>query len=83
MNDEHITNGELGRILGSYLTSLQLLNGKIRPQGPEAGVHITACKACADKLEVTNALEKLGIEVKYWGVPFTEILKSGESLLTI
>jgi len=49
----------------------------------EAGVHITACKACADKLEVTKDLETLGIEVKYWGIPLTEVLKSGESLLTI
>ena len=48
-----------------------------------AGVHITACKACADKLDVTKSLESLGIEVKYWGIPLTEILKSGESLLTI
>jgi hypothetical protein len=49
----------------------------------EAGVHITACKACADQLDVANDLEKLGIEVKYWGVPLTEILKNDEKLLTI
>ena len=33
----------------------------------EAGVHMTACKACADQLGVTETLKKLGIEVKYWG----------------
>jgi hypothetical protein len=49
----------------------------------EAGVHVTACKACADQLEVTDDLEKLGIEVIYWGVPLTEILKNDEKLLTI
>lgn len=49
----------------------------------EAGVHITACKACADQLGVTEALENLDIEVKYWGIPLTEILKSEETLLTI
>jgi len=49
----------------------------------EAGVHITACKACADQLGVGETLEKLGIEVKYWGIPLTDVLKSGESLLTI
>ena len=49
----------------------------------DAGVHVTACKACADQLGVTQTLEKLGIEVKYWGVPLTEILKNGEKLLTI
>ena len=49
----------------------------------EAGVHITACKACADQLGVTETLEKLNIEVKYWGIPLTEILTSDEKLLTI
>jgi hypothetical protein len=49
----------------------------------EAGVHIIACKACADQLGVTGNLEELKIEVKYWGIPLTEILKSEEKLLTI
>jgi len=49
----------------------------------DAGVHVTACKACADQLGVTETLEKLQIEVKYWGLPLTELLKSNERLLTI
>lgn len=49
----------------------------------DVGVHITACKACADQLGVTEVLEKLRIEVKYWGAPLTEILKNEEKLLTI
>jgi hypothetical protein len=49
----------------------------------EAGVHITACKACSDQLGVTETLEKMNVEVKYWGEPLTEILKSGETILTI
>jgi len=49
----------------------------------DAGVHITACKACADQLGVTEALERLKIEIKYWGAPLTEILASEERLLTI
>jgi len=49
----------------------------------EVGVHVTACKACADQLGVTDSLEKLGIEVIYWGVPLTEILTNNEKLLTI
>jgi hypothetical protein len=48
-----------------------------------AGVHITACKACADQLGVTETLEALGIEVKYWGGPLTKVLKNDEKLLTI
>lgn len=49
----------------------------------DAGVHVTACKACADQLGATKALEKLNIEVKYWGTPLTEILTNEEKLLTI
>lgn len=49
----------------------------------DAGVHVTACKACADQLGVTETLEKLQIEVKYWGVTLTEVLKNNEHLLTI
>ncbi|MBU1340684.1 MAG: DsrE family protein [Proteobacteria bacterium] len=49
----------------------------------DTGVHVTACKACADQLGVTQTLEKLNIEVKYWGIPLTDILKNGEHLLTI
>ena len=56
---------------------------KLVTEALEAGVHITACKACADQLGVTETLEKLNIEVKYWGIPLTEILTSEEKLLTI
>jgi hypothetical protein len=49
----------------------------------DAGVQVTACKACADQLGVTEILEKLQIEVKYWGLPLTELLKNNEQLLTI
>ncbi len=49
----------------------------------DAGVHITACKACSDQLGVTETLQKLNIEVKYWGLPLTELLKNDEPLLTI
>jgi hypothetical protein len=34
-------------------------------------------------LGVTEALEKLNIEVKYWGAQLTEILANEEKLLTI
>ena len=58
------------------------IKGKIKA-ALDAGVHITACKACADQLGVTETLEKMNVEVKYWGEPLTKILKSGETLLTI
>lgn len=47
------------------------------------GVHVTACKACADQLGVTEKLEAQNIEMLYQGPPLTEILKNGEKLLTI
>jgi hypothetical protein len=58
------------------------IQNKIKEAQAE-GVHITACKACADQLEVTEDLENLGIEVIYWGVPLTKILKDNEKLITI
>jgi len=41
----------------------------------EAGVDLLACKACSDSYEVSESLEKLGVEVKYMGEPFTQMLK--------
>ena len=41
----------------------------------EAGVEIQACKACADMYGVSEKLSSLGVEVKYMGVPLTEMLK--------
>lgn len=49
----------------------------------KAGVHVTACKSCTDQLGVTEIIKNLGVEVKYWGTPLTDILKNDESLLTI
>ncbi len=48
----------------------------------KAGVKTEACKACADQYGVSEKLAKLGIDVKYMGVPLTEILKSNKKLLT-
>lgn len=56
---------------------------KLLREAQDAGVHVTACKACTDELGVTETLEKLQIEIKYWGQPLTEILKNDEQLLTV
>ena len=48
----------------------------------DAGVHVTTCKACTTQLKVKDTLEALNIEVKYLGEPITQVLKSGEKLLT-
>jgi hypothetical protein len=50
------------------------LQARVREMG-DAGVEFVACKACADGYGVSEALERLGIEVKYMGVPLTEMLK--------
>lgn len=46
------------------------------------GVTIEACKACADMYGVTKNLEKLGIAVKYMGVPLSDMLKQDWKVLT-
>ncbi len=49
----------------------------------EGGVHVSACRSCADQLGVTEILEGLGVEVIYWGQPLTGILKGNQKLLTV
>lgn len=49
----------------------------------EAGVKFSACKACAQQLGVDGVLQSLGIEIKFWGRPLTDILKSDAVLLTV
>lgn len=48
-----------------------------------AGMEVTACKACADQLGVTDTLENIGIDIKYWGVPLTQLLKAEEPVLSV
>jgi len=47
------------------------------------GVNLSACKACADQLGVTDILENMGVEVIYWGKPLTDLIKTGQKLLTV
>ena len=49
----------------------------------EAGVFLTACKACADNLKVSEVFERENIELKYWGTPLTELLQSDKKLITV
>jgi len=73
-------------IVWGATTKLVSENKEIQKQIKEAlkaGVHVTACKACADQLGVSADLENLGVEVIYWGVPLTDILKNDEKLLTV
>lgn len=49
----------------------------------KAGVEVMACKACTDMYGVSGKLEEMGIEVKYMGLPFTQILKEGCRVITV
>ncbi|MBN1835158.1 MAG: DsrE family protein [Spirochaetales bacterium] len=48
----------------------------------DAGIRVEACKACADHLGVSDALEALGVDVRYMGLPLTEYLKEGRKVLS-
>jgi hypothetical protein len=48
----------------------------------EIGIELYACKACADSYNVSEILEKLGINVKYYGKDFTELIKSDWKVIT-
>jgi len=47
-----------------------------------SGIPVMACKWCADRMEVTPALEALGIEVLYVGTVISDLLKAGWASLT-
>ncbi len=49
----------------------------------EGGITFEACKACADKLNASEILSGLGVDVKYMGKPLTQYIKSGDKILTI
>ena len=45
-------------------------------------VEVLACKACSDRLGVSEALEQLGVHVFYVGTALTDMLKEGWVTLT-
>ncbi len=49
----------------------------------QAGVEFSACIACATQLGVVDKLKEIGIEVKPWGEPLSDIIKEDEGLITI
>ena len=48
----------------------------------EAGVEVVACQACADSYGVSEVLRGMGIDVKYMGMPLTEMLQSDWKVIT-
>ncbi len=47
------------------------------------GIKIEACKACADKYQVSEKLAQLGIDVKYMGEGLANYIKEGRKILSI
>lgn len=57
------------------------LQGRLRKMIKE-GIVVEACLSCADDFGVTDSLKKLGVDVKYMGVPLTEYTKEGRRVLS-
>ncbi|MCF8002315.1 MAG: DsrE family protein [Halanaerobiales bacterium] len=45
-------------------------------------ITVEACKACADRYDVSEYLASLGVEVKYMGEALTDYLKSNNKVIT-
>ena len=48
----------------------------------KAGIHIMACKGCADEYNITDVLEEAGFEVIYVGPVISQLLKDGWASLS-
>ena len=48
-----------------------------------AGIKIEACKACADKYQVSDKLTQLGVDVKYMGEGLANYIKEGRKILSL
>ena len=44
---------------------------------------MSACKACADQLGVSEKLTELGVEVKYWGEDLTKLIREKKNLISV
>lgn len=56
---------------------------KLIAEAAEAGVEFSACQACAERLGVKEKIADLGVDLKFWGAPLTDIIKNKENLITI
>lgn len=41
----------------------------------DSGIHVLACKGCADLYEISDKLEKIGVTVRYTGEDLTNFIK--------
>jgi len=63
------------------LSETESLQERVRSM-MDAGIKVEACIACARMYEVDDDLKKMGIDVKGMGVPLSNYLKKGYSVLT-
>ncbi len=47
-----------------------------------AGIDVIACRWCADRMKITDLLEKAGIKVVYVGPIISQLIKDGWASLT-
>ncbi len=48
----------------------------------DSNIYVCACKWCSDQYNASEKLIGIGIDVKFMGEPLTEVLRSGEKVLT-
>jgi hypothetical protein len=65
----------------ALLAGDQELKEKVKEM-QDAGVHVIACRSCAEKYDLVKKIETLGIEVCYTGEFLTEWTHSGNPILT-
>jgi hypothetical protein len=49
----------------------------------KAGVRFSACISCAVNIRTREDLEAMGVETVRWGARLTELLQSGQPVLTV
>lgn len=77
---------EINIIIWGGSTQLVGTNKEVQKEVQEMmvqGINVEACLSCAMQYGVDETLTDLGLPLKYMGEPLTEILKTGERLLTL
>jgi hypothetical protein len=64
--------------LAAYDTEVQ---GRLKEMS-ELGIEVIACKWCADRMKITEALENAGLKVAYVGPIISQLIKDGWASLT-
>ena len=77
---------EVTVIVWGATVKLRAENEEIQQEFREAearGVSFEGCIACAQELNLVSEMEDLGVKLRKWGPPLTELIKNGEHLITV